>query len=59
VRPVRFAVVFRASCPTSGLSGRRSVTIVGEVEKTNIDRTALILVGEVLAARGFPRQRAL
>ena len=38
---------------TRALVNECTTTIVGEVEKTNIDRTALILVGEVLAARDF------
>jgi precorrin-4/cobalt-precorrin-4 C11-methyltransferase len=47
------AVVFRASWPDERIIWATLGTIVGEVEKTNIDRTALILVGEVLAARDF------
>jgi precorrin-4/cobalt-precorrin-4 C11-methyltransferase len=47
------AVVFRASWPDEQIIRATLGTIVGEVEKTNIDRTALILVGEVLAARDF------
>jgi precorrin-4/cobalt-precorrin-4 C11-methyltransferase len=47
------AVVFRASWPDERIIRATLGTIVGEVEKTNIDRTALILVGEVLAARNF------
>ena len=47
------AVVFRASWPDERIIRATLGTIVGEVEKTNIDRTALILVGEVLAARDF------
>ena len=47
------AVVFRASWPDERVIRAKLGTIVGEVEKTNIDRTALILVGEVLAARDF------
>jgi precorrin-4/cobalt-precorrin-4 C11-methyltransferase len=46
-------VVFRASWPDERIIRATLGTIVGEVEKTNIDRTALILVGEVLAARDF------
>ena len=47
------AVVFRASWPDERIIRATLGTIVGAVEKTNIDRTALILVGEVLAARDF------
>ena len=47
------AVVFRASWPDERIIRATLGTIVGEIEKTNIDRTALILVGEVLAARDF------
>jgi precorrin-4/cobalt-precorrin-4 C11-methyltransferase len=47
------AVVFRASWPDERIIRATLGTIVVEVEKTNIDRTALILVGEVLAARDF------
>lgn len=47
------AVVFRASWPDERVIRATLGTIVGEVQKTNIDRTALILVGEVLAARDF------
>ena len=52
------AVVFRASWPDEKIIRATLGTIVGEVAKTNIDRTALILVGEVLAAEGF-RESAL
>ena len=47
------AVVFRASWPDEQIIRATLGTIVGEVAKTNIDRTALIIVGEVLAARDF------
>jgi precorrin-4/cobalt-precorrin-4 C11-methyltransferase len=47
------AVVFRASWPDERIIRATLGTIVGEVQKTDIDRTALILVGEVLAARDF------
>ncbi len=47
------AVVFRASWPDERIIRATLGTIVAEVAKTNIDRTALILVGEVLAARDF------
>jgi precorrin-4/cobalt-precorrin-4 C11-methyltransferase len=47
------AVVFRASWPDERIIRATLGTIVGEIEKTNIDRTALIIVGEVLAARDF------
>ena len=52
------AVVFRASWPDEQIIRATLGTIVGEVQKTSIDRTALILVGEVLAAREF-RESAL
>ncbi len=52
------AVVFRASWPDEQIIRDTLGTIVGEVQKTSIDRTALILVGEVLAAREF-RESAL
>jgi precorrin-4/cobalt-precorrin-4 C11-methyltransferase len=52
------AVVFRASWPDQRIIPATLGTIVAEVEKTSIDRTALILVGEVLAARDF-RESAL
>ena len=52
------AVVFRASWPDEKIIRATLGTIVAEVAKTNIDRTALILVGEVLAAEGF-RESAL
>jgi len=47
------AVVFRASWPDERIIRATLGTIVEEVKKTNIDRTALIIVGEVLAARDF------
>jgi precorrin-4/cobalt-precorrin-4 C11-methyltransferase len=47
------AVVFRASWPDQRIIRATLGTIVGEVENTDIDRTALILVGDVLAARNF------
>src|ERR1700674_1597680 len=47
------AVVFRASWPDEKIIRATLGTIVAEVQKTDIDRTALILVGEVLAARDF------
>ncbi len=52
------AVVFRASWPDEQIIRATLGTIVGEIQKTSIDRTALILVGEVLAARDF-RESAL
>jgi precorrin-4/cobalt-precorrin-4 C11-methyltransferase len=52
------AVVFRASWPDQQIIRATLGTIVAEVQKTSIDRTALILVGEVLAAEGF-RESAL
>jgi precorrin-4/cobalt-precorrin-4 C11-methyltransferase len=47
------AVVFRASWPDQQIIRATLGTIVTEVQKTSIDRTALILVGEVLAASDF------
>jgi len=47
------AVVFRASWPDERIIGATLGTIVAEVKKTDIERTALIIVGEVLAARDF------
>jgi precorrin-4/cobalt-precorrin-4 C11-methyltransferase len=47
------AVVFRASWPDERIIRATLGTIVAEVRKTNIERTALIIVGEVLAARDF------
>ena len=52
------AVVFRASWPDEQIIRATLGTIVGEVRKTSIDRTALILVGNVLAADDF-RESAL
>jgi precorrin-4/cobalt-precorrin-4 C11-methyltransferase len=47
------AVVFRASWPDEKIIRATLGTIVEEVAKTDIERTALILVGEVLATRDF------
>jgi precorrin-4/cobalt-precorrin-4 C11-methyltransferase len=47
------AVVFRASWPDERIIRATLGTIVGEVKKTDIERTALIIVGDVLAARDF------
>jgi precorrin-4/cobalt-precorrin-4 C11-methyltransferase len=47
------AVVFRASWPDERIIRATLGTIVAEVKKTDIERTALIIVGEVLAARDF------
>jgi precorrin-4/cobalt-precorrin-4 C11-methyltransferase len=47
------AVVFRASWPDERVIRATLGTIAGEVAKTSIDRTALILVGEVLTAHDF------
>jgi precorrin-4/cobalt-precorrin-4 C11-methyltransferase len=47
------AVVFRASWPDQQIIRATLSTIVAEVQKTNIDRTALILVGKVLGASDF------
>jgi precorrin-4/cobalt-precorrin-4 C11-methyltransferase len=52
------AVVFRASWPDEQIIRATLGTIVSEVRKTSIDRTALILVGDVLAANDF-RESAL
>jgi precorrin-4/cobalt-precorrin-4 C11-methyltransferase len=52
------AVVFRASWPDEKIIRATLGTIVEEVKKTAIERTALILVGEVLATRDF-RESAL
>ena len=51
-------VVFRASWPDEQIIRATLGTIVNEVRKTGIDRTALILVGDVLAADDF-RESAL
>jgi precorrin-4/cobalt-precorrin-4 C11-methyltransferase len=47
------AVVFRASWPDQQIIRATLGTVVAEVQKTSIDRTALILVGEVLGASDF------
>jgi precorrin-4/cobalt-precorrin-4 C11-methyltransferase len=47
------AVVFRASWPDQQIIRATLGTIVAEVQKTSIDRTALILVGKVLGASDF------
>ena len=47
------AVVFRASWPDQQIIRATLGTIVAEVQKTSIDRTALFLVGDVLAASDF------
>src|SRR6202049_3477014 len=47
------AVVFRASWPDEKIIRATLGTIVAEVKKTDIERTALIIVGDVLAARDF------
>jgi precorrin-4/cobalt-precorrin-4 C11-methyltransferase len=52
------AVVFRASWPDEQIIRATLGTIAAEVRKTSIDRTALILVGNVLAADDF-RESAL
>ena len=46
-------VVFRASWPDEQIIRATLGTIASEVRKTSIDRTALILVGKVLAADDF------
>jgi len=47
------AVVFRASWPDQQIIRATLGTIAVEIKKTNIERTALIIVGDVLAARDF------
>jgi precorrin-4/cobalt-precorrin-4 C11-methyltransferase len=47
------AVVFRASWPDQQIIRATLGTLAAEVRKTSIERTALIIVGEVLAARDF------
>lgn len=47
------AVVYRASWPEERIVRGTLRTIVGEVAKSPIDRTALILIGKVLSARDF------
>jgi precorrin-4/cobalt-precorrin-4 C11-methyltransferase len=52
------AVVFRASWPDQQIIRGTLGTIVSEVQKTSIDRTALIIVGKVLGSQDF-RESAL
>jgi precorrin-4/cobalt-precorrin-4 C11-methyltransferase len=47
------AVVFRASWPDEQIIRATLATIAEEVNKTKIERTALIIVGDVLASRDF------
>src|SRR5438445_1082944 len=47
------AVVFRASWPDERIIRATLGTVVSEVKKADIERTALIIVGDVLAARDF------
>jgi len=47
------AVIYRASWPDEERVTGTLADIVGKVRSTNIERTALILVGRVLAAEGF------
>src|SRR5688572_11846104 len=47
------AVIYRASWPEEKVIRATLATIAPEVAKQPIDRTALILVGKVLAARDF------
>jgi len=47
------AVVFRASWPDQQIIRATLGTVVAEVRKSSIDRTALILVGQVLGASDF------
>jgi precorrin-4/cobalt-precorrin-4 C11-methyltransferase len=47
------AVIYRASWPDEEKITGTLDDIVGKVQSTHIERTALILVGQVLAAEGF------
>ncbi|MFM0100586.1 precorrin-4 C(11)-methyltransferase [Paraburkholderia nemoris] len=47
------AVIYRASWPDEEKITGTLDDIVGKVQSTNIERTALILVGQVLVAEGF------
>ncbi|PLZ03843.1 precorrin-4 C(11)-methyltransferase [Burkholderia sp. WAC0059] len=47
------AVIYRASWPDEARVTGTLADIVSKVESTDIERTALILVGDVLAAEGF------
>ena len=47
------AIVWRASWPDERIIRGTLATIVTQVQATNIERTALILVGPVLGAHGF------
>jgi precorrin-4/cobalt-precorrin-4 C11-methyltransferase len=47
------AVIYRASWPDEEKIAGTLDDIVGKVQSTSIERTALILVGQVLAAEGF------
>ena len=51
-------MIFRASWPDEKIIRATLGTIANEVKKTTIERTALILVGDVLATRDF-RESAL
>ena len=53
------AVVVQASSPAERIMRGTLADIAGKVHAAQIERTALILVGRALAARRFPRQRAL
>ena len=53
------AVVYRASWPDERVIRGTLASIAAEVAGQPIERTALILVGKVLSARRFPRERAL
>ena len=58
--PGRGGVSRQASRPDEKIIRATLGHLVGEVDQeTDIDRTALILVGEVLGGAGFPRQRAV
>jgi len=52
------AVVYRASWPDERIIRASLGTIAAEIARSPIERTALILVGKVLGARGF-RESAL
>jgi precorrin-4/cobalt-precorrin-4 C11-methyltransferase len=47
------AVIYRASWPDEEKITGTLDDILGKVQSTQIERTALILVGQVLAAEGF------
>ena len=53
------AIVYRASWPDERILRGALADIVAQAKAAPIERTALILVGPALAARGFRRKRAL